>query len=152
MSDSSLHAVLIQVTHDTLLLPNAAVAEVATLDQFEAPEEQAPGWLAGWHATPQRRVPVMFFEVLRGGPRPDVSRRGRVVIIHPLSSATRVGHYAIYAQAQPQLISLDRSGIRTAFGASTMPAGLVLTRVSIGGQDALIPDLEALEAQLAKLA
>jgi chemosensory pili system protein ChpC len=153
-----LHAILIQTADgDSLLLPNSAVAEVVTLDRFERPDEEAPGWLAGWHATAERRVPVVFFEVLRGRPRPELNRRGRLVILHPLAVGARVGQYAILAQGQPQLLGVERSGIESADGpGQTADAeALRLARVRIGGQEgqeALIPDLEAIVARLAGLA
>ena len=72
MTDA-LYAVMIQITSDSLLLPNAAVSEVTALDRFEPAAEGAPAWLSGWHATAERRIPVLSFEALCGNPRPETT-------------------------------------------------------------------------------
>lgn len=145
---NSLHAVLIQTRDELLLLPNSAVAEVTTLERFERPEEQAPPWLAGWHATAERRVPVLAVEALHGGARPALSRRSRLVIVHPLAGAAHAGPYALLAKQQPHLLTVDRAGLQPL---GTEPGPLGLARVRVGEQDALVADLDMIESALSGL-
>lgn len=147
----SLHTVLIQIADDMLLLPNAAIAEVASMERFEPPEPGAPPWLAGWHAMAERRIPVLSVEALAGGGRPEISRRARIVIVYPLSTRVHGGSYAILAQGQPHLVNLARDAISLAPTPPQARDGLLLSRVQIASQNAAIPDLEALEARLAEL-
>lgn len=151
MTDA-LYAVMIQLVGDYLLLPNAAVAEVTAIDRFEPAAADAPAWLAGWHATAERRIPVLSFEALGGQARPEVGKRSRIVIVNPIGRRMGGGSFALLAQGHPHLISINRGTI----GAVNLLPGdrqeLVLSRVRMGGQEAVIPDLGQIETQLAGLA
>lgn len=152
MSTDALYAVMIQISGDFLLLPNAAVSEVTALDRFEAAAPDAPSWLAGWHATAERRIPVLSFEALCGQTRPDAGKRSRVVIVNPIGRRVGGGGFALLAQGHPHLISINRGTI------SALPLvpgdrdELVLSRVRMAGQEAVIPDLEQIESRLVGLA
>ena len=151
MADT-LYAILIQVTGQMLLLPNAAVAEVTALDRFEPAEEGSPDWLAGWHATAERRVPVLNFEALSGKARPSISRRGRVVIVNPVGQRVGAGGYGLLAQGHPHMVSIARGAIEAVDLHEDDQASPVLSRVRMAGQEALIPDLDRIETRLAGLA
>lgn len=151
MADT-LFAVLIQIEDDALLLPNAAVAEVTVMDRFEAAEPGAPAWLAGWHSTAERRVPVLSFEGLCGQRAPETHKRQRVVIVNPIGQRVHAGAFALLAQGHPHLLTLKWEAI----AAIELRAGdrddLILSRVRVAGQEAVIPDLERIEAELVSLA
>ena len=85
MSDT-VFALLILIKDDYLLLPNAAAAEVAGLENFEARARDAQKWIAGWYSSAERRIPVLSFEALAGGRCAEPGKRGRIVIINPLGS------------------------------------------------------------------
>lgn len=148
----TLYAVLIQIDGDALLLPNAAVAEVTALDRFEPADADAPGWLSGWHATAERRIPVLSFEALCGRPRPEAGKRARVVIVNPLGLRVRGGGFALLAQGHPHLISLNAGSIDAVALLAGDREELVLSRARVDGQEAIIPDLEQIESRLAGLA
>lgn len=150
--NEAVYALLIEVTGDTLLLPNAAVTEVTALDRFEAAAADAPAWLSGWHATAERRIPVLSFEALSGRARPETHKRARVVIVNPIGQRVGGGGFALLAQSQPHLISIARGTIAPLSLAPGDREELVLSRVRMAGQEALIPDLEQIEARLAGLA
>lgn len=148
MSDN-LYVVLIQIADDTLMLPNAAVAEVAALDRFDPPEDGGPAWLAGWYSHNERRVPVVSFEALRGKPRPAHNRRARVVLCNPVGTRLHGGTFALLAQGHPHLIALNRSAISAIPLRPDENLELVLSRVRVATQEAVIPDLEAVEGHVA---
>ena len=152
MSEAALYAVMIQIAGDYLLLPNAAVSEVAALDRFEAAAPEAPPWLAGWHATAERRIPVLSFEALSGQPRPEAVKRSRIVIVNPIGRRVGGGGFALLAQGHPHLISINRGTINPVTLLPTDREDLVLSRVRMAGQESVIPDLEQIEARLAGLA
>lgn len=143
-----LYAVMISLGSDTLLLPNAAVVEVVAADRIE--RATADGGVAGTLAWQGRRLPVLRFEVLNGATAFPDSRRTRVAVIHAITDKVRAGQYAILCQGHPHLVTLNRKALRSQALHPTDREELVLTRVGIANTSAVIPDLEAVEEQLAQ--
>lgn len=150
MSDT-LFALVIQIADDFLLLPNAAVAEVAGLEHYENAAPDAEEWIAGWHATAERRIPVLSFEALAGRPRAEAGKRGRIVIVNPIGQRMASG-FALLAQDQPHLASIKADSLASIALRPGDDDDLVLARVKIEKREALIPDLEQIEARIASLA
>jgi chemosensory pili system protein ChpC len=142
-----LYAVMIALEHDTLLLPNAAVAEVVAADSMIR-QEEGPEWLLGFYNWNARRVPAISLEALNGGRKPQHSRRERLIIVNSLGSKLAGGVVAFLAQSYPHLITLNRAAIRSLPLNSSDRPELVLTRVKIANSEALIPDFETIEADL----
>lgn len=145
-----LYAVLVSLASDTLLLPNAAVAEVVSPDGMEGPPAGAPAWLAGRVTYNNRLLAVVRFEVLNGGGAGEDSRRTRLAVLQPVTGALRSGQYAIVCQGYPHLVTLNRTALRKEDLQSTDSEDFVLTRVSIANTNALIPNLERIEQVLAQ--
>jgi chemosensory pili system protein ChpC len=142
-----LYAVMIALSGDTLLLPNAAVAEVVAADAMIR-NEKGPEWLLGFYNWNARRVPVLSLEALNGGKKPPQSRRERLIIVNSLGTRMAGGVVAFLAQSYPHLITLNRAAIRSLPPVGTDRADLVLTRVKIANSEALIPDFETIENDL----
>lgn len=151
MNRGELYAVLMALPADTLLLPNAAVAEVVSPDRLEKPAAGAPPWLAGSIAYRDRKLTAVRFEVLNGGTPVADTRRTRVAIVHGITDRLRAGQYAIVCQGHPHLVTLNRTALRKEAPVDSDRPELVLARVAIANTNALIPDLEALEQTLAQL-
>ena len=149
MARDDVHAVLVSLAADTLLLPNAAVAEVISADLMEPPPPGAPAWLAGQVTYNNRRLSVVRFEALNGSSSSGDSRRTRLAVMQPITSSLRTGQYAIVCQGYPHLVTLNRTALRKEELVSGDSEDLVLTRVSIANTNALIPNLEKLEQILA---
>jgi len=145
-----LYAVLVSLASDTLLLPNAAVAEVVSPDGMGSPPTGAPAWLAGRVTYNNRQLAVVRFEVLNGGGAGEDSRRTRLAVLQPVTGALRSGQYAIVCQGYPHLVTLNRTALRREDLQSTDSEDFVLTRVSIANTNALIPNLEKIEQVLAQ--
>lgn len=144
-----LHAVLLVLDGETLLLPNSAVAEVASRERVQ-PAENAPAWLAGHLDWNNRRVPVLRFEQLSGLTPGEPTRRERVVVIHSVGVHVQNGLFALVTQGYPHLITLNRAALQAAPLRETDRRDLVLARVRIASQEALVPDFTAIEADLAR--
>ena len=142
-----LYAVMIALAGDTLVLPNSAVAEVASTDAM-IKHDQQPEWLLGYYNWNARRVPVLSLEVLNGAARPPHSRRERVIVVNSLGTRLAGGVVAFLAQSYPHLITLNRAAIRSLPLRSADRADLILTRVKIANSEALIPDFEMIETEL----
>jgi len=149
MAREEVYAVLVSLAADTLLLPNAAVAEVISAERIDPPPAGAPNWLAGRVTYNNRQLAVVRFEVLNGSGATGDSRRTRLAIIQPITGALRTGQYAIVCQGYPHLVTLNRAALRKEALVSTDNEDLVLTRVAIANTSALIPNLEKLEQILA---
>jgi chemosensory pili system protein ChpC len=142
-----LYAVMIALVGDTLLLPNAAVAEVAATDAMQL-NDDAPQWLLGHYNWNARRVPVLSLEMLNGGPQPPPNRRDRLIIVNSLGTRLAAGAVAFLAQSYPHLITLNRAAIRSVPLRTEDRPELVLTRVKVANSEAFIPDFETIEAEL----
>ncbi|PPE75349.1 hypothetical protein C3942_00150 [Solimonas fluminis] len=151
MNREQIYAVLMALEGDTLLLPNAAVAEVVARDSLQPPDPGAPAWLAGYCDWNNRRVPVISFEAANGSGHNGESRRARVVVLNSFGSHLPSGLLAIVSQGYPHLVTLNRSAVKPLELRPTDRADLVLSRVRIANQEAAIPDLAALEAEIARV-
>jgi chemosensory pili system protein ChpC len=151
MTREELYAVLVALPGDTLLLPNAAVAEVVSPERLERASDAAPPWFAGSISYNNRRLPVVRFEVLNGARRSEDTRRTRVAIVQTITDRVRAGQYGIVCQGYPHLVTLNRTAVRKEPNVGSDRDAMVLTRVSIANTSALIPNLEAIEMQLATL-
>lgn len=151
MAREELYAVLVSLTSDTLLLPNAAVAEVVAADSLEPPPPGAPAWFAGKATYNNRRLSVVRFEALNGSSPGEDTRRTRLAVIQPLTGELRTGQYAIVCQGYPHLVTLNRTALKSEALVSTDNEDMVLTRVSIANTSALVPNLEQIEKLLAPL-
>ncbi len=149
MNQDQVHAVLISVHDDTLLLPNAAVAEVLGRDALR-PREGGPDWLLGDCDWNNRKVPVVRFERLNGGSGQGDPRRERVVVLHSLGRHLQGGYLAVVALGHPHLVTLSRAALRPTGLDGSDRDDLVLSRVRIANQVALIPDLDTVEAEISR--
>ena len=145
--NDQIYAVLIPLDGDTLLLPNAAVMEVISRDTVRSVDD-APPWFLGNYELNGRRVPVISFEVLNGATLPETARRSRVVLFHSFGQHLEAHAIGVLTQGYPHLVTLNRNAISPAPLRDTDRADLVLSRVRIASQDAVIPDIETIEADL----
>ncbi|TXI88691.1 MAG: chemotaxis protein CheW [Cupriavidus sp.] len=148
--NDQIYAVLMALEGDTLLLPNAAVIEVISRDTVR-PVDGAPDWLIGNYEFNGRRVPVVSFEVLNGSPRPETARRSRVVLLHSAGKHLEAHAIGVLTQGYPHLVTLNRSAISATPLRHGDREDLVLSRVRIASQEAVIPDIETIEADLLRL-
>jgi len=150
VSREQIYAVLMALDGDTLLLPNAAVAEVVARDSLQAADADAPSWLAGYCDWNNRRVPVVSFEALNGASRSPDARRARIVVLNSFGTHLPSGLLAVITQGYPHLVTLNRAAVKSMALRSTDRADVVLCRVRIASQEAAIPDLTAIEGELAR--
>lgn len=93
---------------------------------------------------------VISFEAPNGGNLPPLDRRrARLVVLHTLSGRLPSRAYALLGEGHPQLMPLNAAALRPAPLRSSDRPGYVLSGVRIATREALIPDLERIEAKLA---
>ncbi len=150
MIRDQVYAVLLSLHNDTLLLPNAAVVEVLPRDALQASDGPSADWLLGTCEWSNRRVPVVRFETLNQRRGPEDSRRERIVVLNSLGRHLAGGHLAIVTQGYPHLVTLNQGAVVTAPLRDSDRDDLVLSRLRIANQEALIPDLDVLEAEIVR--
>ena len=136
--------VLLATQSGQLLLPNASVSEVVGYRDPGGAPEGAPAWLLGvmqWH---QATVPLVSFDTLLGLPGGDVSHRARIAICNTLGGNPERPYIGILLRTIPHLIRVIEELIAP-LGEPGDMGPMVLRQVRISGQEAWIPDLDALE-------
>lgn len=144
-----LYAVLVALQNDTLLLPNLAVAEVASLEGLR-PQDNAPAWFAGILPWQGRELPVARFELMNNSAAEPPGRRTRVAVINAMSTRLSSGRFGIVCEGYPHLVTLNRAALSPAEAHAQDSAELVLARVKVASQLAVIPNLEHIETELAR--
>lgn len=143
-----LYCVLVALQGDTLLLPNAAIAETVGQDALKPNDNTQPRWVEGTLEWNRRALSAVRFETLNGAAHTALPRRARLVVLQALDAETTAAPLALVAQGYPHLITVTREAIvPLPLRADDDPA-LVLARVRVGNSEALIPDLDALRLRV----
>jgi len=141
---------IVPLEGDSLLLPNAAVIEVRSLEGMRV-RSGPPAWLLGEVSWREYELPVLSIESLLGRPMPARSRRTRLLIINSTGSHLDTGLFAMVCQGYPHLAALNRVALQTIPLEARDPDELVLTRVKVANTLAIIPDLDAIESRLVEV-
>lgn len=149
MSDSApiIRGVLIQVTDARLLLPNATIAEVLSFADPE-PVPEAPDWLLGRIRWRGWQVPLVAFSRFAGIAHEQGGLGSKVIVLKALGGDSKRPYFALLTQGFPRLVTVTEAALASGADDAAMPEG-VLARVRLNEDDALLPDLEALEDRVA---
>ena len=138
-----LYSLLIPLHSESLVVPRVCVAEVIRY-HVPAAADQPAGWFRGMTRWNNKAIPVISFEMLCGQALTVVSGRTRLVVINPLEPAD-CPSYGVLAEGFPQMVKVNREVV-VLDSAYQVPANSpVLCRISMLKEQALIPDLEAIE-------
>ena len=146
---SSLRGVLIQAAGNQLLLPNAAVAEVLSYSDPE-PIANAPAWLMGRVRWRGWQVPLVDFSRLDGSESTAQAAAGgrrRVLVVKAPGGHARLPYFAFLADGFPRLMSLSEATLET-LAESADPDRCIFARVAINDENAVVPDMDAVETRL----
>ncbi len=148
MSDIAyiIRGVLIQVADARLLLPNATIAEVLS---YAAPEplEDAPDWLLGRIRWRGWQLPLVSFARFAGIAEEQGGLGSKVIVLKALGGNPKRPYFALLTQGFPRLVTVTEETLATQEESDGLPAG-VLARVRLNENDAMVPDLAALEQRL----
>ena len=147
-TQSDIRGVMISVTGGRLLLPNATVAEVITYAEPE-PVNNAPSWLLGrvrWHGW---RLPLLSFARMVGYAEDEGELGAKVAVLKSLGDNPKVPYFALLTQGFPRLTTVNAEDlvIREVDADRAAHPG-IHTEVSLRDDDAVIPDLERIEAAI----
>lgn len=148
MSDIAyiIRGVLIQVAEARLLLPNATIAEVLS---YAAPDplEDAPDWLLGRIRWRGWQLPLVSFARFAGIADEQGGLGSKVIVLKALGGNPKRPYFALLTQGFPRLVTVTEETLATQGDGDGLPPG-VLARVQLNENEAMVPDLAALEQRL----
>lgn len=144
-----LYSLLVPLSGDRLIVPRACVAEVV---RFSAPEHEAGAqdWMMGTVSWNGRPLPVVSFEGALGNDMPVATGRTRIVVFYASTGQLKAGYFGVLTQGFPQLVRVNRDVLKLEAKEGWPEEAPVLCRVRMINEYPLIPDLERLEAMLAR--
>jgi chemosensory pili system protein ChpC len=146
---NELYSLLIPLAEDRLIVPRACVAEVV---RFSSPEQEAGAydWMLGNVSWNGRALPVVSFEGALGKDVPAITGRTRIVVFYAGTGKLKTGYFGVLTQGFPQLVRVNRDVLQLHTTEGWPQEAPVLCRVKMINEFPLIPDLEKLEAMLAR--
>jgi chemosensory pili system protein ChpC len=147
--NEELYSLLIPLAEDRLIVPRACVAEVV---RFTAPEKEAGAhdWMMGVVNWNGRQLPVVSMEGALGKDKPVATGRTRIVVFHASTGQLKSAFFGVLTQGFPQLVRLNEDVLQLHTTEGWPQDAPVLCRVKMINEFPLIPDLEKLEAMLAR--
>ena len=144
-----LYSLLVPLAEDRLIVPRACVVEVV---RFSKPDHEAGAhnWMLGTVSWNGRELPVVSFEGALGKEIPAPTGRTRIVIFYASSGALKSGYFGVLTQGFPQLVRVNKDVLKLHTTEGWPADAPVLCRVKMINEFPLIPDLEKLEALLAR--
>lgn len=143
-----IRGVMIGVTGARVLLPNATVAEVITYSPPE-PVDGAPDWMLGRIRWRGWRLPVISYARMIGSAREEGEFGAKVVVLKALGGNPRHSYFALLTQGFPRLVTVSQDALTQE--EAEQPIEGVLMNVRLRDEDAVIPDLAAIEARIAEI-
>lgn len=133
---------MVPVEGRMLLLPSVSVAEMVPFTSV-TPVADSPEWLLGNYYWREQQLPLLSFEQINGEPRPDLHSKCRVAVLNNTGQNEKLPFIAIMTRGIPRLARVTESEIEPDTNAEKKPYELM--RVTLAGEEAVIPDLEGLE-------
>lgn len=146
-NEDQLTTLLMPLQHDQrLVIPNVTMAELAPGETPTAPApDNSPNWVAGLLTWRGRDLPIVRWEALQGQPPENDSDEIRFAVLNRLYDEYSEPFYALLVQSIPSMLRVSPDSLPVVGVPST---GALFTVNTDSGQ-AIIPDLEGLEQQLA---
>lgn len=141
-----MRSLVLPLTEKAAVVPNAAVAEIVAYQDPEMQQDK-PEWYLGNIEWRGLSVPVILYEAFAPETRVSVDYGVRIAIMNSISGDSALPFYGLVTQGIPHLTTL-REGDIVGAGASDDDGLPILQNVIVHGQDALIPDLQALEEKV----
>jgi len=137
-----LHCMLVPTDPEVLLLPTSVMSEVVDYRDI-SPIEAAPPWLMGQVQWENRQVPVFSFSGLINGKEVQApGPRAKVMILKSLAETGRVPYLGLLLGDLPRPVKVREEDLQET-GDEKKAMG-VFSRVRIGEDDAIIPDIDRL--------
>lgn len=145
------YSFLIPMIENSLLLPNATVAEIVPFMNVDLMEdaESSDDWQIGEIIWRNIKIPVVSLERVQGQKDLGELRRSRIAIVYTLNGNQEIPYIAIMVQGIPRLVPVDEDNSKVLD--ENLPKG-VKAWADLEGRKALVPDLDLIETMLAERA
>lgn len=142
-----IRGVLIQIAGARLLLPNATIAEVLSYADPE-PVAGAPEWLLGRLRWRGWQLPLVAFSRLTGIAGEQGGLGSKVLVVKAFGGNPKLPYFALLTQGFPRLVTVSREALAAVdHGGDALPDA-VLAEVMLNQDQALLPDIDRIEALL----
>jgi len=141
----AIHCLTIPLHEETVLLPNAAIAEIVAYIE-PASIEGGPDWFLGNVSWRETQVPLISFEAISGKDVANAKKNSRIAILNTLNGNTKVPYVGILSQGIPSIALVQEEGIEEPSEQESRIA--VGATINVGGVEVLIPNIDELEQQL----
>ncbi len=141
--DLEIRGVLLPLNDAQLLLPNASVSEVVALQELASVPDM-PEWFLGFQTWRFQEVPVVSFEKLVEAPSATPGLRSRVAICNTLGGNPKRPFIGVLLATMPRLVRVTQDVIAPQSNLHDFGSA-VQREVIINGEDAWIPDMNAVE-------
>lgn len=148
-STPTLRSLLIPLQEGQAVLPNNTVAEVLPFSTPVAMTD-APAWVLGKLVWRAQLVPLVSLECLAFDMPPEPGSRSRIIVVKAIDNDAGMPHFAILAAGAPRLMNLMRRAITPIDTRGTAIPG-VSSRLRIGDLVVIVPDMEAVTAELVRM-
>lgn len=137
-----IRCLLIPTDGENMLLPITTMAEMVDISLLQVMEDTPP-WLLGQVEWESRQVPVFAFSALINAKDLEpLSSRSKIMIIKSLSESARMPYLGLLLNGVPKPIEVQENALVDK-GDEKKSLG-VYRRVTIGEQEAIVPDLDRL--------
>ncbi len=140
----SVRGLLVPLTEFKLLVPNVAIAELINYQPLEL-VQAGPDWLIGRLRWREQEVPVVSMERLSGFDLPETGHGSRIAIFNSVKVQSLLPFYATVTAGIPRLFNADAEVLGDSLRSEKPPADTVADWVQLGGEEALIPNLETIQ-------
>ncbi|MDH5406985.1 MAG: chemotaxis protein CheW [Gammaproteobacteria bacterium] len=144
---TTIHCLMIPITNEILLLPNASIAEVIGYQEPESGNDSQE-WVIGRIGWRDYRVPVISFEIAAGLESSTRARKGsRIAILNTLNGNSKLPYIGMLTQGIPHLQVVQEKNIIPNSSGDTN-GRFIKEHVLVNGEPAAIPDIDELEKSL----
>ncbi len=142
-AEEHIHSLEIPLAEGSLLVPSAAVAEVANpTELFSLPG--TPRWVLGVIGWRAQAVPVVSFEALMGRAASFVTPASKIVVFYPLAGRRENEFYALLSASEPRPQTVTPGAVQPQDPAQLPDTPLIAAGVRLKDRVLLIPDFDVL--------
>lgn len=141
-----LFCILVPLAQGKLVLPRGVVEEVRSLGDLRTLADSPP-WLIGSVRWSRERIPLVSIEPLLDQPLKEPSRRSRMVVVRTPAGTLEPNVMAIHAQGFPYILRVTPELLEPA---GDRAEGKMWTRIALGLERPVVPDLPELAAHTAR--
>lgn len=147
-----INSLTVPLAGHTLLLPQAAVAEVVRPEPLRELEKSA-SWLRGVFDWRTEQIPLISLELMCGQALP-AEEANRFVVLYALEQIPGLAYYGVEARGIPRSLRAEARSVLPG-DAGSLECEIVQSHVMAAGEPAFIPNLAVIErsirAQLQRL-